>query len=222
MARLMGLDREARLWPDSDMADLLRHQLDAPVIADLPHPAQWATKHCWNWKALLLAQPKPRLARYCRNQLRRWHCSARSRTLASPVPRGPALCLARSATFSIMRRYSPACCGTVSASRRWITQVSARGRNGPLAKSGWTNQHATCSAKGSDNCGFAEIAGGPIASAGDECERQCPPRRGKVSEFYEFPATPDGVRHAGFDGCIGRLGGPGGAAAASDLHSARA
>ncbi len=35
MARMMGLDRDNDLWPDSDMADLLLHQLNAPVIADL-------------------------------------------------------------------------------------------------------------------------------------------------------------------------------------------
>ena len=35
MARMMALDRAKPIWSDSDMAELLRHQLNAPVVADL-------------------------------------------------------------------------------------------------------------------------------------------------------------------------------------------
>jgi hypothetical protein len=35
MARLMGLDQDRELWAESDLADLFRHQLSSPVLADL-------------------------------------------------------------------------------------------------------------------------------------------------------------------------------------------
>jgi hypothetical protein len=35
MARMMSLDRREALWLDSDKADILRHQLSVPVVADL-------------------------------------------------------------------------------------------------------------------------------------------------------------------------------------------